>query len=60
MAATEIKVPDIGDFKNVEVIGEALEILERDPRWSGEVLLTVQGDEGRYARYLKQIGRAHV
>ena len=41
-------------FKNVEVIGEALEILERDPAWSGEVLLTVAGDEGRYARYLKR------
>jgi glycosyltransferase involved in cell wall biosynthesis len=41
-------------FKNVEIIGEALEILERDPAWSGEVLLTLAGDEGRYARYLKR------
>lgn len=41
-------------FKNVEVIGEALEILERDPSWTGEVILTVDGSEGRYAGYLKR------
>lgn len=41
-------------FKNVEVIGEALELLERDPFWVGEVMLTVDGSEGRYAAYLKR------
>jgi glycosyltransferase involved in cell wall biosynthesis len=39
-------------FKNVEVIGAALEILERTPQWLGEVKVTIAGDESRYARWL--------
>ena len=39
-------------FKNVEVIGRALELLEREGGWTGEVVVTIAGDEGRYARYL--------
>lgn len=41
-------------FKNFEVIGEALELLEADPHWSGEVRWTLTGTENRYARWLKQ------
>jgi glycosyltransferase involved in cell wall biosynthesis len=41
-------------FKNVEVIGEALAILERDSTWQGEVQVTISGDEGAYARYLRR------
>lgn len=39
-------------FKNVEVIGQALEILERSSEWAGEVAVTIAGDESRYARWL--------
>ena len=41
-------------FKNVEVIGRALEILERTGGWQGEVAVTIGGDENRYARWLKK------
>lgn len=41
-------------FKNVEIVGEALALLESDPAWSGEVLVTIDGSEGRYARYLRR------
>ena len=41
-------------YKNIEVVGEAIEILERDPRWRGEVRLTVSGTESRYARALSR------
>jgi glycosyltransferase involved in cell wall biosynthesis len=41
-------------FKNIEIIGDALEILERNSSWAGEVQVTITGDESRYARYLKK------
>lgn len=41
-------------FKNFEVIGEALALLEADAEWSGEVRWTLSGDENRYARWLKR------
>ena len=40
-------------FKNFEVIGEALRLLAREPRWRGEVAITISGDEDRYARWLR-------
>jgi glycosyltransferase involved in cell wall biosynthesis len=40
-------------FKNVEVIGLALEILERRS-WNGSVVVTIRGDENRYAFWLKR------
>lgn len=39
-------------FKNVEVIGEALEILERGGGWEGEVQVTIRQGENRYADWL--------
>lgn len=41
-------------FKNFEVIGEALQRLETDPRWTGQVRWTLSGTENRYARWLKR------
>lgn len=41
-------------FKNFEVIGEAVALLEADPAWAGEVRWTLSGDENRYARWLKR------
>lgn len=41
-------------FKNFEVIGEALQRLEADPRWIGQVRWTLSGDENRYTRWLKR------
>jgi len=40
-------------FKNVEVLGEAVALLERDPDWQGRVRVTIAGDENAYARHLK-------
>ena len=40
-------------FKNFEVIGQALEILERSESWSGSVRWTIDGTENRYARWLR-------
>ena len=39
-------------FKNIEVVGEALSILERDLRWSGEVLITITPEYSAYARWI--------
>jgi glycosyltransferase involved in cell wall biosynthesis len=39
-------------FKNMELICRAVELLERDERWCGEVVLTVDAIENRYARWL--------
>lgn len=41
-------------FKNFEVIGEAVELLEADPAWIGQVRWTLSGNENRYARWLKR------
>jgi glycosyltransferase involved in cell wall biosynthesis len=41
-------------FKNVELIGDALELLEREGDWQGEVSVTIAGDENRYGRWLKR------
>ena len=41
-------------FKNIEVIGDALLILEKNESWTGEVQVTIKGDESRYAHYLKR------
>lgn len=37
-------------FKNVEVIGEALRILEAGSEWHSTITLTMSGDENRYAQ----------
>lgn len=39
-------------FKNFELIGRAVEELERHEGWRGEVVLTVDGRENRYAKWL--------
>ncbi|WP_066342552.1 glycosyltransferase [Azohydromonas lata] len=41
-------------FKNFEVVGRALEILEADTAWQGSVHWTLDGSENRYARWLKR------
>ncbi len=47
-------------FKNFELIGEAVEILERDSKWAGRVRWTIDGTENRYARWLKKrFGKLH-
>ena len=40
-------------FKNVEVIGDALRLLEREGGWRGRVQVTIAGDENAYARDLR-------
>lgn len=40
-------------FKNLEMIGEAVRILEASPGWQGTVLLTVDGTENAYARRIR-------
>ena len=37
-------------FKNLEIVGEAVRILEADKRWRGRVKLTISGQENAYAR----------
>jgi len=39
-------------FKNLEVVGKAVEMLEAGGRWTGRVKLTVAGTENAYARAL--------
>lgn len=39
-------------FKNFEVVGFALEILEKSSDWSGVVRWTIDGTENRYTRWL--------
>lgn len=39
-------------FKNFELIGRAVECLETNPDWNSEVVITIRGDENRYARWL--------
>lgn len=39
-------------FKNIEIIGEAARILEREGRNNIKVLLTIDGAENRYSRWL--------
>ena len=39
-------------FKNVELIGEAVRLLEASSRWKGRVELTIAGTENAYARDL--------
>lgn len=39
-------------FKNIELLGRALEILEREGDWAGEISVTITGNEGRYAKWL--------
>ncbi|HEY8977343.1 MAG TPA: glycosyltransferase [Burkholderiaceae bacterium] len=41
-------------FKNFEVIGEAVALLEQDPAWQGKVRWTLSGDENRYAAWLRR------
>ena len=40
-------------FKNFEIIGQALAVLEQEPTWSGVVRWTIDGTENRYTRWLK-------
>ncbi len=39
-------------FKNIELLGHCAEILDRDSRWTGRILVTIDGSESRYARSL--------
>ena len=41
-------------FKNFEVLGEAVALLERQPAWRGRVRWTLSGTENRYAAWLKR------
>jgi glycosyltransferase involved in cell wall biosynthesis len=40
-------------FKNFEVVGECASILERDERWKGEIVITIDGTENNYARTIR-------
>lgn len=40
-------------FKNFEVIGEAVKILERSGEWKGQVSVTIDGTENSYAREIR-------
>lgn len=44
-------------FKNIELVAQALRLLEQDPRWQAEVSITFDGSEGRYARELLDLCR---
>ena len=47
-------------FKNIELICRAVEHLERNSLWRSHVLLTIDGTENRYARWLKRrFGHLH-
>jgi len=37
-------------FKNIEIIGAALEVLEQKPGWTGRVHITISPDDNRYSR----------
>lgn len=39
-------------FKNIELVADALRLLEAEPRWHGEVSVTIDGSESAYARRL--------
>lgn len=39
-------------FKNIELVAQALRLLDQDPRWQAEVSITFDGSESRYAREL--------
>lgn len=41
-------------FKNLELVGRAVELLERDASWRSEVVFTVDGTENRYSAWLKR------
>jgi glycosyltransferase involved in cell wall biosynthesis len=41
-------------FKNIEVLGDALAILEQEESWDGEILITISGDENRYSGMIKK------
>jgi glycosyltransferase involved in cell wall biosynthesis len=36
-------------FKNFEVLGESIVLLENDPRWTGTIVVTIDGSENAYA-----------
>lgn len=36
-------------FKNFELLGECVDLLERDARWKGEIVLTIDGTESAYS-----------
>lgn len=40
-------------FKNFETVCEAAKLLADDPRWRGETLITIAGNENRYAKWLR-------
>lgn len=39
-------------FKNIELLGRCAEILDHDPRWTGRIVVTIDGSESAYARSL--------
>ena len=39
-------------FKNVELIGRALQVLEQRSEWRSDVVLTIAGTENKYAKWL--------
>ncbi len=40
-------------FKNFELLGEVAETLAKNPRWCGEIVLTIDGTENVYSRLIK-------
>lgn len=40
-------------FKNFELLGECAVLLERDPRWVGEIVLTIDGSECAYSANIR-------
>lgn len=41
-------------FKNFDILGRAVRLLEQDPRWHGVVRITIDGTENAYARRMRQ------
>ncbi|WP_418316422.1 glycosyltransferase [Piscinibacter sakaiensis] len=39
-------------FKNIELLGQCAAILDREPRWTGRIIVTIDGSESSYARSL--------
>lgn len=47
-------------FKNFELLGECAVLLERDPRWVGEIVLTIDGSECAYSADIhSRFGHCH-
>lgn len=40
-------------FKNFELLGDSVTLLETDPAWDGEVVITIDGSENAYAAQMR-------